>query len=120
VHLSRGRVGDLPVHPCLPLGLGPADQSSRHRWLPGDRLLLFTDGLIEARDEDGRFLPRDRIEQAVRQPTLEDSLDALEEAVHNHAGQFGDDLALLLLARTPSRAAAEKVPSGSELDSVVG
>jgi serine phosphatase RsbU (regulator of sigma subunit) len=67
-----------------------------------DRLLLYTDGLIEARDAAGSFLPRTAIDAALRAPDAEACLDMLLESVHAHAGRFDDDLALLLLTRTPS------------------
>ena len=47
----------LTVPPGLPLGLGAGDESVTLSWEAGDRLLLYTDGLSEARDEQGRFLP---------------------------------------------------------------
>ncbi|MGZ4604197.1 MAG: PP2C family protein-serine/threonine phosphatase [Kineosporiaceae bacterium] len=56
-HVSGGTVRELAVRPCLPLGLGAGDEVSVHVWDPGDRLLLYTDGLVEARDTSGRFLP---------------------------------------------------------------
>ena len=92
---------ELPVQPCLPLGLGPADSSTEHTWEPADRLLLYTDGLIEARDERGAFLPRAAIDRALQEnASVDGALDALLDAVHQHAGRFGDDLALLLMANT--------------------
>ena len=101
LHVTRTGVRELPVQPCLPLGLGPADSSTEHTWQPADRLLLYTDGLIEARDEGGAFLPRAAIDRALQENALVDSaLDALLDIVHQHAGRFGDDLALLLMANT--------------------
>jgi sigma-B regulation protein RsbU (phosphoserine phosphatase) len=101
LHLSQAGVRELPVQPCLPLGLGPADGSTEHSWRPADRMLLYTDGLIEARDPSGAFLPRAVIDRALQQLTdLDSTLDALLDAVHQHAGRFGDDLALLLIANT--------------------
>ena len=99
LHVSRAGVCELPVESCLPLGLGPAHRSTDHTWEPTDRLLLYTDGLIEARDPRGVFLPQAAIDRALQQRAdVDGSLDALLDAVQEHAGRFGDDLALLLMA----------------------
>ena len=87
------------MHPCLPLGLGPADHATVHSWNVADRLLLYTDGLIEARDKTGAFLSSARIETALRAPDASACLEQLLHAVHSHAGRFDDDLALLLMTR---------------------
>jgi phosphoserine phosphatase RsbU/P len=99
LHLSRAGIDELPVEPAVPLGLGPAHRSTSHGWQDGDRLLLYTDGLIEARNAAGAFLPRTAIDRALREPDLDASLDALLDTVHQHAGGFNDDLALLLMAQ---------------------
>jgi len=111
LHVTRTGVFELPVQPCLPLGLGPANFSTEHSWQPADRLLLYTDGLIEARDKGGAFLPRAAIDRALQENALVDSaLDALLDAVHQHAGRFGDDLALLLMANTTAAHDTGRIP----------
>ncbi len=55
--LRRGEVIPLePPAPAPPLGFMPVVQPRVERLEPGDRLLLFTDGLGEAR-RDGEFFP---------------------------------------------------------------
>ena len=102
LHASPSGIRELDVHPCVPLGLGAATHRTVHSWDDSDRLLLYTDGLIEARDAAGSFLPRTAIDAALRAPDAEACLDMLLESVHAHAGRFDDDLALLLLTRAPS------------------
>jgi serine phosphatase RsbU (regulator of sigma subunit) len=102
LHRGASGVSELPVVPCLPLGLGAADAQTRHLWAPGERLLLYTDGLVEARDADGAFLPRATIDAALSQGEpgdVDTALDSLLEAVEQHAAGFSDDLALMLLER---------------------
>jgi sigma-B regulation protein RsbU (phosphoserine phosphatase) len=107
LHLSAAGVDELPVDPSVPLGLGPARRSSRHTWQAADRLLLYTDGLVEARNAAGAFLPRTAIDRALQGPSLDASLDALLGTVLEHAGGFNDDLALLLMANGGPMAVTE-------------
>lgn len=97
LHVSRDGVVELPVASCPPLGLGPAHRSTCHTWQPSDSVLLYTDGLIEARDADGEFLPASVIESALREPGVDSRLDRLLQEVDRHAGGFKDDLAMLLM-----------------------
>ncbi|MGN6780764.1 MAG: PP2C family protein-serine/threonine phosphatase, partial [Marmoricola sp.] len=119
LHVSAKRVRELPVRPCLPLGLGPADRATTHAWSAGDRLLLYTDGLVEARSSAGRFLPRVVIEDALRDRDRDADacLDHLLHRVRAHAGRFDDDLALVLL--TNAGEPAGERPGGSRASSLV-
>jgi hypothetical protein len=99
--ISGDTVTDVPTRACLPLGIGAADEATTHHWSSGDELLLYTDGLIEARSRSGQFLPRQLIDAALAAPDMEQSLDQLLAAVEQHAGRFSDDLALLLMRRDP-------------------
>lgn len=103
--LVRHRSGELEaaeVAQGLPLGTGlPATFTTTElTWGPGDRVLLYTDGLSEARDERGEFLDLATLGAALGEP---DPLDGVLDAVHQHVqgGRLGDDLAVVLLEHQP-------------------
>ena len=59
-------VKELSCEPALPLGMGhliggPSYEICEESLQPGDRLLLVTDGVDEARTADGSFFGRDRL-----------------------------------------------------------
>ncbi|UGQ14395.1 serine/threonine-protein phosphatase [Yinghuangia sp. ASG 101] len=68
---------------------------------PGDRVLLYTDGIIEARDASGAFYPlADRAPDAL--PGVEGTLDRISADVSRHVGRpLEDDAAMLLFMYAP-------------------
>ncbi|MFD8814091.1 PP2C family protein-serine/threonine phosphatase [Streptomyces sp. NPDC059627] len=106
--LSPGHAVTVPsLHPSPPLGVH-GTRATEHTvdvfsFEPGDTLLLYTDGVVEARDTRRRFYP---LATRVAQWT-----DASPEALIHHVrrdllvhagGHLGDDAALIALHRTPS------------------
>ncbi|MFI8996913.1 PP2C family protein-serine/threonine phosphatase [Streptomyces sp. NPDC053542] len=87
-----------PDDPGPPLGLQPVPRPQRVRLAPNERLLLYTDGLIEALDPDGDPFPLDeRVLEALTRPTLHDAVEALQDLLTAHtAAPLRDDLALML------------------------
>ncbi|HEY6594749.1 MAG TPA: PP2C family protein-serine/threonine phosphatase [Asanoa sp.] len=112
--LRRGEVIPLePPAPAPPLGFMPVVRPRVERLEPGDRLLLFTDGLGEARQE-GRFFPiADRAWRLVGHGTVADGLVSLETALVEWVhGRLDDDIAVVLLEYTGQRpATTATVPS---------
>jgi hypothetical protein len=106
---ADGSMELLDVPPGVPLGLGHDAQEKSYFWQPGDRLLLYTDGLTEARNGAGEFFPLLEHADVLRMDSIEEALDALLERVRRFVpGGLGDDLAAVLLERTaPSDTDAE-------------
>ena len=95
----------LSVPPRLPLGLGGDGEPVTVAWGTGDRLLLYTDGLSEARDQQGRFLPLLELAPTLTASPPDVALDGVLELVRRHieGGQLGDDLAMVLLENNAGR-----------------
>jgi phosphoserine phosphatase RsbU/P len=81
-----------------PLGLDPAPTVQRFTLTPNDRVLLYTDGLMEARAPDGRpFELNGQVQAVVAASSLGGALDGLVARLLDHAGgRLDDDLALVL------------------------
>jgi serine phosphatase RsbU (regulator of sigma subunit) len=106
--LREGRVvKTLEQQPTLPFGLStlsPARPGIGIESLqPGDRVLLMTDGVLEARTADGEFFGVDRLvdflqrEEAGQQPVPE-TLRRLSHAIlAHHDGQLADDATVVML-----------------------
>jgi len=86
------------AEPTTPLGLDPTPTIQRFTLGSSDRVLLYTDGLVEARASDGRPFALDGQVQAVGgAPSLGAALDGLVGRLLEHAGgRLDDDLALVL------------------------
>ncbi|HLN78229.1 MAG TPA: PP2C family protein-serine/threonine phosphatase [Nocardioidaceae bacterium] len=84
--------------PALPLGLGPKPCPVTSLWPGGSRLLIYTDGLVEARDRRGVFFPLNDYASVLRDGNLDEALDRLLARLGDHAGQrIDDDMALVLV-----------------------
>ncbi len=72
---------------------------------PGDALLLYTDGLSDARDAAGRFYEDARLEQALEElrglPAAQLLQGLLDDATAFAGRPPADDVALVLVRRTP-------------------
>ncbi|MFF7829272.1 PP2C family protein-serine/threonine phosphatase [Streptomyces rochei] len=102
---ADGTLHPLPAREsALPLGMGELgvwpDRAEQAPFPAGATLLLYTDGLSEARDAEGEFYdPHERLAgHMFRHPA--DLLDALAEDVRRHSGGgMADDMALLAVRR---------------------
>jgi sigma-B regulation protein RsbU (phosphoserine phosphatase) len=92
----------------LPLGVIPDERYRTVTWemTPGERLLLFTDGIIEAMDRKGRLFGtegvRKSLEELSRTPlSLDEVLDGLVTSVKRHleGSGFEDDFTVLGIER---------------------
>jgi serine phosphatase RsbU (regulator of sigma subunit) len=71
---------------------------------PGDRILFYTDGLIEARDLAGAWIELDEaLLGTLGSDSFEDALGGLLARLEDRAGPQQDDLALLLVECLPPR-----------------
>ncbi len=112
--LRRGEVITLdPPSPAPPLGFMPVVRTRVERLEPGDRLLMLTDGLAEAR-RDGTFFPiADRAWRLLGHGTVGDGLASVEAALQEWVGyRLDDDIALILMEYTgPLQPSPTPLPS---------
>jgi hypothetical protein len=103
--LRRGQVIPLePSAPAPPLGFMPIVQPRVERLEPGDRLLLYTDGLADARQEGEFFPTAERAWRLLGHGTVGDGLASLETALMEWVhGQLDDDIALVLMEYAGAR-----------------
>jgi serine phosphatase RsbU (regulator of sigma subunit) len=97
-------VKTLESEPGIPLGLGgdvpPVSSITLER---GDRLLLFTDGVVDARSPDGELFGEDRLIDLVRKATASgypasEAMRRLKQEILAHAGDhLGDDATTLFI-----------------------
>jgi sigma-B regulation protein RsbU (phosphoserine phosphatase) len=96
----------------LPLGMfeviEPVDE--RVGLGPGDALVLYTDGITEARDDQGRTFGEQRLAAALQELSglpVEAIADGVVESARRFSGErFGDDVAIVVV-RVPDDAGAE-------------
>jgi serine phosphatase RsbU (regulator of sigma subunit) len=102
----------------------PRLEEGRVQLLPGDRLVLYTDGVTEARAPNGDFYGEERLCAYLRalEPGL--SAETIAGSVREEVGRFAesedfeDDMTLVVV-RVPELRAAAEAPQGSDEDTRV-
>lgn len=94
-----------PPDISLPFGLAALAAVAREpvtaAFGPGDQILVYTDGVSEARGTSGDFYPLDRCAALLRADDPEAALDRLHDDVIRHVGHPMLDDAAMLLIRWP-------------------
>lgn len=87
-----------PERPAPPLGLHPRPARQDVSLKPGDRLLFYTDGLVETRDRAGRFFELNgHVAEALAEPDLDAAVRRVVRLLMRHAGhRLADDVLLVL------------------------
>ncbi|MGW4048255.1 PP2C family protein-serine/threonine phosphatase [Streptomyces sp. NPDC004721] len=115
--VHEGKVTVLePEEPSLPLGMGdlagpdvPVDQ---FEWPPGATLVMFTDGVIEARDRNGTFFDPVPPLTGPLPPNPGAVLDTMLTALFRHTKEIEDDAAALAITHIPV-SSIERDPSAA-------
>jgi hypothetical protein len=87
----------------LPLGLGSPGDRTEEALEPGDQVVFFTDGVIEARSPDGTFFGADRLADLVSrasaggQPPPETLRRLMHSILDHEAGDLHDDATAVLV-----------------------
>ena len=87
----------------LPLGLGSPGPETEESLEPGDQVVFFTDGVIEARSPDGTFFGTDRLADLVSrasaggQPPPETLRRLMHSILDHEAGDLHDDATAVLI-----------------------
>ncbi|WP_079176318.1 PP2C family protein-serine/threonine phosphatase [Actinacidiphila rubida] len=102
---------------ALPLGVGvqAGEQAEPFSLVlrPGDQVLLYTDGVTEARDTAGVFYPLGQRAALLGDGDPQEALEALRtDLIHHVRGPLHDDAAMLLLRyREPATVADDSDPA---------
>lgn len=100
---ADGSVAPLSHHgPIIGLGAGPGFTEDEILLRNGDRLVLYTDGILDARNPEGDFFGEERLIEALTgpgQPSVQEAADAVWDAVQSFGRRRRpeDDVSILVL-----------------------
>lgn len=105
---ADGTISELKAdHPSVPLGVleDYDSQMIQHQFQPGERLILFTDGVTEAMNEEREQFGVDRLKAAILESEAGSAQlgDSILRAIKTFVGQSEqyDDLTLVIIGRDP-------------------
>jgi len=103
-----GKVEELKTDHGFPLKLVESDEYDEQtvKFEPGDRIVLFTDGIVEMRNADGDLFGYDRLIDVIcrnSRGSAQDLVDAIIRDLEVFCAQrpYKDDVTLLVLHRNP-------------------
>jgi hypothetical protein len=117
---SGRRCEPIDCPPALPAGLGSTPSSTRIRLDAGDAVLLYSDGVIEARSPERELFGEERLGElmtglvASDLPTAEILRLATRAVVDHQRGIEGDDATMVLLRR-PAGGAADQAVAATDV-----
>jgi len=95
-----GYVRPVSVETCLPLGLGGPRPVETRGFPTRQVLVAYTDGLIEARNQQGEMLSIETVVPAIRTWEPLEALKVVEDRLVRHVdGRLSDDLTILAMTR---------------------
>jgi sigma-B regulation protein RsbU (phosphoserine phosphatase) len=90
----------------MPLGIDEDNNWGQEEILisPGDMLLMYTDGVTDAQNNNGEFIDRKIILNAAKKKngkSVQDVMDGILESVHRFVGEAPrfDDITMVILGR---------------------
>jgi serine phosphatase RsbU (regulator of sigma subunit) len=99
--------GPLLCKPSRPFGLGgPVAQVAEQTLQPGDRVLVYTDGITEARSTEGSFFGTERLADLLVRASLEnlpvhETVRHLADSIISFSNGLRDDATMLLIEYRP-------------------
>jgi hypothetical protein len=121
LRVARDHITELPKGaPAIGLMAGSRYEEQSVRLDPGDLLVIYSDGLTEARNARGEFFGRERFNMVLRHcwgRSAEYAGQALLAEVDRFVGEArpSDDLSLIVLRRTPHFEPATPEPRSTPL-----
>jgi serine phosphatase RsbU (regulator of sigma subunit) len=104
--MKEGRiVEELETPPRCPLGLGLPDEFAVHRidLVPGDKVVLYSDGVVEARSPNGEDFEIERLYDSLERSVARNNhaavavRDVINEVKAHSSGPLRDDATIVLL-----------------------